>query len=220
MFNEKHLKAYLNKIKNSLYLGLIFVILYPEIINAAKIKNCSNCGDGTFISNNNENDKNSGDLLNDIACFLYHSNSPTCKVKRLTDAAICENVISWNKNKVISEQLYLSSKKEQKKRKITCSESNVKFLKAKNNIKTNNSKANFSKCSPKKDAYKHNCWGILRFSSGNIYKGFFKNNTYHGKGFFIFASTGNYYEGNFKDGKYDGFGKWIFGEKSKSFGSS
>ena len=60
MFNKKHLKASLNKIKNSLYLGLIFVILYPEIINAAKIKNCSNCGDGTFISNNNENDNHYG----------------------------------------------------------------------------------------------------------------------------------------------------------------
>ena len=220
MLNENLIKIFLSKIIYSLILSLFFVIINIDIVYSAKIKNCINCGDGKPFLNNEKNNENSGNLLNDISCLLYYSNSPHCKVKRLSDSEICENIISWNKNKVISEQLYKNSQKEKEKRKIICSYSKKQLVKNQDNIRTNNSKDYFVKCPSKKDAFKHNCWGILRFSSGNTYKGFFKNNRYHGNGIFIFSSTENRYEGNFKNGKFDGLGKWTFGKKSKSFGSS
>lgn len=47
---------------------------------------------------------------------------------------------------------------------------------------------------------------IVRFASGNIYEGNYKNNFRHGHGKMVFES-GNVYEGNWLNGKYHGYGK-------------
>ena len=62
---------------------------------AGKIKNCSNCesNKSQAISLNNSKNASSNQInFSDIECFFAFSDRAQCRVKRLSDLEICENI--------------------------------------------------------------------------------------------------------------------------------
>ena len=55
MLNKNLLNNFLSKIKYLILLSLTFFLFHSNIIYAAKIKNCSNCGDNKTILNDKNN---------------------------------------------------------------------------------------------------------------------------------------------------------------------
>jgi len=70
---------------------------------------------------------------------------------------------------------------------------------------------------PKK-GYKHNCYGIFTYPSGNKFEGEFRNNVYNGYGIKTFASGGKF-EGEYKDHKRNGKGVDTFSNGDQFVGN-
>ena len=91
---------------------------------AGKIKNCSNCesnkSQATTFGNNSKNQSSNQINFSDIECFFAFSDRAQCRVKRLSDLEICENIKKGRLSNVITEELFKNSLKEGKKRSLKC----------------------------------------------------------------------------------------------------
>ncbi len=67
------------------------------------------------------------------------------------------------------------------------------------------------------NGYRHNCFGIDTFASGNKYEGEYKDNKRSGQGTFTFAN-GDKYVGEYKDGNRNGLGTYTFSDGNKYVG--
>jgi len=64
-------------------------------------------------------------------------------------------------------------------------------------------------CPAEKDAFKHQCHGVVKYKSGSKYDGEWVDNKRHGQGTYYYAK-GNKYIGSWLDGKRNGRGTFMF----------
>ena len=163
---------------------LMFVFVFSLVgageSHAGKIKNCTNCesnkSQSITFGNNSENQSSNQINFSDIECFFAFSDREQCRVKRLSDLEICENIKKGRLSNVITEELFKNSLKEGKTRSLKCINFKEKSSQDISKKSINNNVNEKNKCSDNVKAYKDNCYGFFIYKDGNSYEGYFKKN--------------------------------------------